>query len=231
MPFKESDLNWKKSRQIIGVDEVGRGPLAGPVVACAVSYVGNGNDLSKVLARLREYNVTDSKKLSSSKRATILKFLGISIPNLLLNQPLEIPVFKSHCKFSLVSLDNKIVDKINILQASLEAMEICVNNLTAEESPLVWIDGNKVPPSLKGNKNVEAIIKGDSKSAFIALSSIIAKEFRDTLMKEMAALYPGYGFESHSGYPTKKHKEAIEKCGVTPIHRLTFKGVKEHLPK
>ena len=92
---------------------------------------------------------------------------------------------------------------------------------------VVLVDGNKTFES--SAKGIEAIVKGDSKSLLIGLASIIAKEYRDELMKDLALDYPGYGFEKHSGYPTKAHKEAIFHLGVSPCHRKTFKGVSEFL--
>ena len=107
-------------------------------------------------------------------------------------------------------------------------MKECTHELTRDESAQAFFDGNKIPKELRSNISAEAIVKGDSKSALIALASIMAKEFRDLKMEKLALKYPGYGFEKHAGYPTVFHKEAIKNLGVTPIHRKTFKGVKEY---
>lgn len=229
MSFLESKIKTKSFFQIIGIDEVGRGPLAGPVVACGVSFKGNKKQLNLVLKTLSELKVTDSKKISDSKRQKILSQLNIPHEKLELCKGFKIPNFENSLEFYLIGLDNEVVDKENILQASLKAMSLCVHNLREPSDSSVWIDGNKKPKDLINDPKVETIIKGDSKSALIALASIIAKEYRDNLMKKYAETFPEYGFELHSGYPTKKHKEAIQKWGITPIHRKTFKGVKEYL--
>jgi ribonuclease HII len=94
----------------------------------------------------------------------------------------------------------------------------------------VWlIDGNRMPKQVPATVDAQAIIKGDSKSVLIGLASIIAKEYRDNLMVTLSKSFPGYGLEKHAGYPTKAHKEAIAKLGPSPIHRKSFKGVKEHI--
>ena len=116
---------------------------------------------------------------------------------------------------------------MNILQASLSAMKQASLSLNANEQDQILIDGNKT--FTIENCRIDAVIKGDSKSRVIALASIIAKVYRDKLMQKYGKKYPGYGLENHAGYPTKFHKEAIIQLGVTPIHRKTFKGVKEFI--
>ena len=128
------------------------------------------------------------------------------------------------------------IDKINILQASLSCMKFAVQTLIYQfhlypGQVKVLIDGNQKFNFDEqfdfGAENIFPIIKGDSKSALIGLASIIAKEYRDEVMKTLDVIYPGYGLASHAGYPTVAHKEAVKSLGVTPIHRQSFKGVKE----
>ena len=208
------DLNYLENYQyIIGCDEVGRGPLAGPVVGCAVKLPKSSlNFLSKL-------GLTDSKKLTEKKREKIIHELAISFE---LNKNIEHKLFN----YCLWSLSPQEIDEMNILAASLSCMSKAAGLLMCDHS-LTLIDGNKKFKEFLYPQ--EAIVKGDSKSLAIGLASIIAKVYRDNLMKELAIKYPGYGLESHAGYPTKKHKEAIINLGVTPIHRKTFKGVKEFI--
>ena len=213
--------------KLIGVDEVGRGPLAGPVVACSVLYHGNKDKFLKDAALFESLGVTDSKKISRVKRSKILDELKIA--KLSLNKLTPINGMAGYCSFILKECDHIRIDKINILQASLEAMEKCVlAHLEEKKVKSIWIDGNKIPKKLVPLKAM-SIIKGDEKSFAIALASIIAKEFRDNLMLKKSKIYPHYSFETNAGYPTKAHKDALIKYGVTPIHRKTFSGVKELL--
>ncbi len=183
---------------IAGVDEVGRGPLAGPVVAAAVIL-----DPNKPIEGL-----ADSKKLSESKR-----------------QQLAVEIKENAMAWSIARADIKEIDEINILQASLLAMKRAVETLS--KSPdLALIDGNKLPDLPMA---MEAIIKGDSKEACISAASIIAKVDRDEEMIAMDAIYPGYGFAKHKGYPTKQHREAIQTLGITPIHRRSYAPVQKLL--
>ncbi len=134
-----------------------------------------------------------------------------------------------HIQIYLYECDREVIDEINILQASLLSMKNCAHKLSAKRRTRALFDGNKIPSEMAKNISCEAIVKGDSKSALIGLASIFAKEYRDNLMEKYSLKYPGYGFEKHAGYPTKKHLEAIKKLGVTPIHRRSFKGVKEYI--
>jgi ribonuclease HII len=206
--------------KVIGCDEVGRGPIAGPVVGCAVSL----SETPKLMNFLKNLNVTDSKKLTEKKRKNILAELGVDLENLVPDKS-----YKNHhgFMFCLQSIDEKTIDEINILQASLLAMKNSAIKILSDEKSIL-IDGNKVFQIDGFKGNVEAIVKGDSKNMAIALASIIAKEYRDELMKKFDQKYPGYGLASHAGYPTKAHKEAVKKLGVLPIHRRSFKGVKEY---
>ena len=196
--FFEKEATENGYRKIAGIDEAGRGPLAGPVVSSAV-ILPPAFALSDVM---------DSKKLSAKKRArlydkiyTLASAIGIGIVD-----PLEI-------------------DRINILQASLFAMAMAVDNLNPQPDYLL-IDGTFCISSQFPQK---PIIKGDSLSISIAAASIIAKVTRDRLMESYDFYYPQYGFCQHKGYPTKAHKAAIRKFGCSPIHRRSFKGVKEYL--
>lgn len=203
---------------VIGCDEVGRGPIAGPVVGCAVRLT---NDPA-FLEHLKELGVTDSKKLTHKKRQHVLESLQIFHPCCF-----ELNTNKN---FSYVLWEHSAeeIDKMNILQASLSCMSQAAQKLLLKNS-IVLIDGNQ------NFKNFTAdslpVVKGDSKSLAIALASIIAKEFRDEKMLRFDEQYPGYGLAKHAGYPTAFHKEAVRSLGITPIHRKSFKGVKEHVSR
>lgn len=193
-------LDWSNRGQFVaGVDEVGRGPLAGPVVAAAV--ILDPNNMIEGLM--------DSKKISEKRREVLAK---------------EIKEKAFSWAISRVDVDE--IDRINILQASLQAMTIAVNELK-QQPDFVMIDGNRIPESL--NINAEAVIKGDDRVACISAASIIAKVARDHEMIEMEDIYPGYGLAKHKGYPTKVHIEALQKLGVTKIHRRTFGPVRKVL--
>ncbi|MAX65427.1 MAG: ribonuclease HII [Halobacteriovoraceae bacterium] len=208
--------------QIIGCDEVGRGPIAGPVTACAVVVK---KDSLGLIDYLHQLGVTDSKKLTERKRKNILAHLGIDFLNLELNQIYSKDI-EGYCfQFCLFEHTPQQIDQMNILQASLSAMKNAAVGFE-NESSLILIDGNKVFDS---KSQVQAVIKGDSKSVVIGMASVIAKVFRDEKMKYLDTVYPGYLLGKHAGYPTKEHKLAVKKLGPSPIHRKTFKGVKEFL--
>lgn len=217
----------KKYNYLLGCDEVGRGPLAGPVVGCS-TYLEK--DSERLLNLFKKLGLTDSKKLTQKKRIEILTQLGIDYKNI---QPFNVyTVNVADFKFSFCLWEHTPaeIDEMNILAASLSCMKLSSNRLVEKfqngknQQGFTLIDGNKTFDGLTAN---EAIVKGDSKSLMIGLASIIAKEYRDHLMEVLDEKYPGYGLKGHAGYPTKAHKEAIKKLGVTPIHRKTFKGVKE----
>ena len=176
---------------ICGVDEAGRGPLAGPVFAAAVILPYN----------IEIDGLNDSKKLSEKKREYLFDIIRE----------------KAVC-FGIASCDEKEIDEINILNASMLAMKRAVDKLLIKPD-IALIDGNKTP---KLDIPAEAIVKGDAKSASIAAASILAKVSRDRYMLELAKEYPQYEFEKHKGYPTKLHYEKISEFGVSPIHRMTF---------
>lgn len=178
---------------ICGIDEVGRGPLAGPVVAAAVILKKNySNPL-----------IIDSKKLNSKKI-----------------QELAEVVKKEAISFAIGLKDAQFIDKHDILTATFRAMEEAFYKLKIKPS-LIHIDGHLKNPYIKEIEQI-ALVKGESKSVAIAAASIIAKDFRDKLMVEYAKDYPQYAFEKHKGYGTKLHLEMIKKYGPSPIHRRSF---------
>ena len=181
---------------IAGVDEAGRGPLAGPVSAAAVILPHDAN----------LPGCDDSKKLTEKKREELYQ-----------------AIFDSAVEVSFCLIEADKIDQINILQATRLAMKKAVEGLSIQPDCLL-IDGNQ-KIDWPGAQNT--IVGGDGKSLSIAAASIIAKVTRDRLMKKYADLYPGYGFERHKGYGVKEHLAAIRELGPTPIHRKTFKGVKE----
>jgi len=183
---------------VAGIDEAGRGPLAGPVVAAAV-ILPVGHTI---------IGVDDSKKLSPDKREKLF--------DIIMEQALSVGVG------SMTPAD---IDRINILQATRRAMLAAVQNLTQLPDYLL-IDGISTIDSTIPQKTIK---KGDSLSISIAAASIIAKVTRDRLMVNLDAEYPGYGFAGHKGYGSAAHLDAIKRLGPSPIHRLTFGGVKEHI--
>tara|TARA_Y100000748_G_scaffold230636_1_gene194665 strand:- start:1841 stop:2446 length:606 start_codon:yes stop_codon:yes gene_type:complete len=178
---------------VAGVDEVGRGPLAGPVVAAAVII-----DINNI-----PDGINDSKKLSKTNRLKISDEI------------------KKHSIYSIAEASVKEIDEINILQASLLAMKRAIEGL-AKKPMTILVDGKFKP---KTNFPTHSIIKGDSQSLSIAASSIIAKVYRDNLMRDFSKKYPEYLWEKNAGYGTKEHLLAIKKCGITPIHRKSFKPI------
>ncbi|MBW2368000.1 MAG: ribonuclease HII [Deltaproteobacteria bacterium] len=194
--FFESQARKKGFARIAGIDEAGRGPLAGPVVAAAVVLP----------ASFSVSGVTDSKKLSAKKRAVLFEAIR--------NHADDIGV-------GIVGAQE--IDRINILQASLLAMVKAVENLSIVPDYLL-VDGIfKIDADLPQ----AAIIKGDARSISVAAASIVAKETRDDLMRRFDQQYPQYNFARHKGYPTQAHREAIQAFGCCPIHRKSFKGVKD----
>ncbi len=188
----------KVAEWVAGVDEVGRGPLAGPVVAAAVIL-----DPNRPIDGL-----VDSKKISAKKR-----------------ERLALEIHEKALAWALGRAEVEEIDSINILQASLLAMKRAVAQLQPVPHRAL-IDGNRCPqldcPS-------EAIIKGDATVEVISAASIIAKVARDQEMAELDLDYPGYGLAQHKGYPTKMHIAALQRLGVSPIHRRSFGPVKKLL--
>lgn len=220
---------YKKGSHLIGCDEVGRGPLAGPVVGAAVILTCSNQNPEKFLSELSEYGITDSKKLSPKKRKMILGRLSISSNDLIPNCVHNImKVDNLILSFVIIEKSHEYIDQKNILFASLKCMEIASTILSESSHSIILVDGNK---TFENHEHLEqhTVVKGDSKSILIGLASIIAKEYRDNLMLDLDKKYAGYGLGKHAGYPTKQHREAIERLGPCPIHRKSFKGVKEFI--
>lgn len=195
----ERKLHEEGYEYLAGIDEVGRGPLAGPVVATAIimpkdCYIEG---------------VTDSKKVSPKKRKELKKV-----------------ILEKAIAVSTVFIDEKIIDEVNIYEATKIAMYETIKKL--EKKPdYILIDAMPLELDIPH----DSIIKGDEKSFTIACASIIAKEARDDFMDELDKLYPEYGFKQNKGYPTKVHREALIKYGATPIHRKTYGPVAKVLSK
>ena len=199
----ESALLGQGFSSVAGVDEAGRGPLAGPVVAAAV-ILDSACGLSPSLAGL-----DDSKRLSSAQRQRL--FVAI----------------RSVCVAWGTGLASPFeIDRINILQASLLAMSRAVEALPTAPGFLL-VDGRDLPPLLPCP--ARPVIRGDAVSASIAAASIIAKVTRDALLTELALAYPGYGWETNRGYPTLAHRQALLRLGVTEHHRRSFAPVRAAL--
>ncbi|AWW74118.1 ribonuclease HII [Erythrobacter sp. KY5] len=190
------------SRSItIGVDEAGRGPLAGPVVAAAV-----------VLGEGLPAGIGDSKKLSAKRRGALDEEL------------------RACCKWAVAVVEADEIDHLNIFQATMEAMTRCVRDLAAQlpgAPDIVLIDGNQTPERRCGEWRwpARAIVGGDGIEPAIGAASIIAKEWRDRMMIEAAKRHPAYGWERNKGYGTREHMEALRLHGPTPLHRHSFAPV------
>lgn len=182
----------EKIKYIAGVDEVGRGPLAGPVVCCAVIMPLDDKNVVD--------GVDDSKKVSEKKREALYDVLR-----------------EKAIAYKICRVEPEEIDEINILEATKKCMKKCVEGLSVMPD-LVLVDAVKLDVPVK----TEAIIKGDAKSYNIGAASIIAKVFRDRLMEEYDKKYPEYGFKKNKGYGTKAHIDAIKEKGICPIHRKTF---------
>ncbi len=182
----------KKKEKIIGVDEAGRGPLAGPVFAGA-AYIKEEPEFLK--------EIKDSKKISEKKRERLYDQI----------------IRSEKIVTSVAYMNSDVIDSINILEATKLAMKEAVEGI--KEKGLVVVDGNfKIPIERKQ----KSVIKADEKILECSIASIIAKVSRDRVMRKMDNEFPGYGFSSNKGYPTKAHKEAIKKLGPTRIHRKSF---------
>ena len=186
---------------ICGIDEAGRGPLAGPVVASAVIL-----DPNKPI-----HGLNDSKKLSAKKRDELALLI------------------RSHAlAWAVAEASVEEIDQINILQASLLAMRRAVDALAIKPDHAL-VDGNQCPKLI--TCTVEAIVGGDGKVASIAAASILAKTVRDAQMKVLHEAFPVYGFDRHMGYPTAAHLQALEQYGVSAVHRRTYAPVARLLEK
>jgi len=199
---------------IAGVDEAGRGPLAGPVSAAAVIFpleLSSFEQLSKQKEPI--YYLQDSKKLTEKRREEL------------------VPVIKDiSLAWSVVFVDHETIDGINILQASLLAMKKAI--LALEICPdKIIVDGNKIPHISKHefSGQIDSLVKGDSLLPAISAASVLAKVARDQYMVKMHELHPKYNFKKHKGYPTKEHLAMLTQYGPCPIHRLSFSPVKAQL--
>lgn len=190
---------WQKGyKNIAGIDEAGRGPLAGPVVAAAVIFK-KGDFIE---------GVNDSKLLSPSKREKLFE-----------------EITQKAVAYGIGVVDNQEIDRTNIAQATHKAMRKALGQIR-EKIDYILVDGNGLPDKIYPQTN---IVGGDRKSFTIAAASILAKVYRDRLMKKYDGLFPEYGFKRHMGYGTKEHREAIKKYNPCPIHRRSFSGVKEYM--
>ncbi len=193
MQIKEADEG--SYRLIAGVDEAGRGPLAGNVVAAAVIL-----DENATIAGL-----DDSKKLKPATREKLYE-----------------QIRREAISYAIAEADVNEIDKLNILQASLLAMQRAVAALTVQPE-FVYVDGNHCPqlPYL-----CRSLIKGDQRIASIAAASVLAKVYRDHCLLKLHEQFPGYGFAKHKGYPTKEHLSALRELGASPVHRLSYAPVR-----
>lgn len=196
-----SPFDWQSlsEKPIIGVDEVGRGCLAGPVYAAAC-IINEDFDWK---------HYTDSKKLTAARRTV-------------LNEEIQ-----QHHNFGIGFATVEEITEINILNAALLAMKRAVLKLNVPEAHII-VDGTKAIPGLEGYEQT-TLIKGDLRASPVAAASIVAKVTRDAVLNDLSKIYPGYGFEKHKGYGTPVHKSSIRDLGPCPEHRPTFAGVKEHL--
>jgi ribonuclease HII len=199
MDYFEALFRRRGYEKITGVDEAGRGPLAGPVVAAAVILPEEGVPGQRIF---------DSKRISPSQREYLLEAI------------------RTHAlSIGIGIVSQQEIDELNILQASLKAMVLAIKDLSLRPD-FVLIDG---PHGINLPIPQKPIPKGDQLSISIASASIVAKVTRDRLMAEYDRLFPQYGFAIHKGYGTREHREAIRRHGVCELHRKTFRGVKEYL--
>lgn len=193
-----NEADWHNLyKTIAGVDEAGRGPIAGPVVIAAVIL-----DKAHPIA-----GINDSKRLTAGKREQLFD-----------------QILSSALAYSIIEVAHTRIDEINILQAVLEGMLQAVEELDPQPE-LCLIDGNHLPRKL--SIKAQACIRGDSTFASIAAASILAKVHRDRLMVELDQTYPQYGFARHKGYPTQLHLKALNQYGPCPVHRLTYAPVRQ----
>jgi ribonuclease HII len=190
---------------IIGIDEAGKGTLAGPVVAVAIALSLN-NLFAEIWQQSPLKYTQDSKKVTATRRQAIYDIIQNQYP------------------IGLGTISANIIDTINILEATkiawLDALEQCLLQLPLESKVGILIDGNIIPIGIEYPH--QAVIKGDNKHLSIALASIYAKVYRDNLMTQCNIQYPEYGFSKHKGYGTQEHIKAIQQYGLSDIHRITF---------
>ncbi len=183
-----------QSGSIAGVDEAGRGPLAGPVVAAAVILD----------EKIAIPGLGDSKAISEKRRMS-----------------LEVEIKEKSLAWNVARVEHDVIDRINILHASMLAMQQAVEGLEITPDH-VQVDGNRCPDL---TCSVEAIVKGDSRIKVIGAASILAKVARDRIMIDMDEKFPGYGFARNKGYPTRQHREALQRLGACEIHRRSYSPV------
>ncbi|MDE1149487.1 MAG: ribonuclease HII [Azospirillaceae bacterium] len=203
----ELDAGHAHDTLVCGVDEAGRGPLAGPVVAAAV-ILPVGAEAPAWCA-----GIDDSKKLKAAARDALFETI------------------RAHARVGVGIATVEEIDEINILQATFLAMSRAVAELAADGGPApttALVDGNQRPAGLCCPR-ITTLVSGDALSLSIAAASIIAKVTRDRLMTELALAHPGYGWERNAGYGTAEHRGAIKMLGVTPVHRRTFAPISEQL--
>ena len=218
---KERERSLLGHTFIVGIDEAGRGPLAGPVVACAVSYKSHEykipTNLTNEFALIR-----DSKKLSEKQREKMFDFI------------------QEHFYIGIGIISAETIDRVNILQATFLAMKSAIADLLRKYKSIhqtsgrgfdvyMLVDGNQTIPNCSYKQ--EAVIGGDGTVKSIAAASIVAKVTRDRMIVEYDKQYPGYGFAKHKGYGTKMHMDALRRLGPSPIHRMSFKPVLLALPE
>jgi len=207
--LKEEKKLWRKGiKRVVGLDEAGRGPLAGPVVAAAVSIIANCK-----LEILKFKDLRDSKKLAPKKREDFYKIITKN----------------PQIKWGIGIVSEKVIDKINITNAAELAMERALKNLERKmkkKANFLIIDGNHISSKNLKARSYKLIVKGDEKVFSCALASILAKVTRDKIMERYSKKYPEYGFEIHKGYPTKFHLKMLKKYGPCKIHRKSFLPVK-----
>jgi ribonuclease HII len=206
--LSEEKKLWKKGyKRVACLDESGRGPLAGPVVAAAVFV----KPIRKIRGKFGQiHGLKDSKKLASEKREKFYKILT--------NHP--------QIKWGIAKVSEKVIDRINIKNAAELAMARAVRKLKPRPNFLI-IDGKFLKNSKLKNMNHKLIVKADEKVFSCIASSIIAKVTRDRIMQKYHKKYPNYGFDKHRGYPTKCHLKMLQKYGPCKIHRKSFKPLRE----
>lgn len=216
----EKELNFVREHNprgdvfVIGVDEAGRGPLAGPVVAAAVCYKDPNFQIPKEAEKDFAF-IRDSKKLSEKQRGKVFTFI------------------EEHFHIGVGIVNSETIDRINILQATFLAMKSAISDLQKQTRRDVKIyclvDGDKIIPNISISQ--EAVIGGDGIVKSISAASIVAKVTRDKIMKDFDQKYPAYGFTKHKGYGTREHLNALRRFGPCPIHRMSFRPVLLSLPE
>ena len=210
---------------IAGSDEAGRGCLAGPVVSASVLL----KKPTESIHFLSRFNIEDSKKITSKKREYIVNSLTKEESFASFLHTLKYSWSNQYISVEVEGRSARFIEEYNILNASLDSMKSTYLSLkTSETLRSIWlIDGNKKPDLEFVVSDVEALVKGDSRSISIGLASVFAKVMRDKYMKHLDSLEPNYGFQKHKGYPTPLHKKAVKMHGPSIFHRRTFKGVSE----